>query len=302
MLLRDPKQRVRGGFTLIELLVVVAIIALLISILLPSLQRAKAQARQVMCLTSLRSLNEAAMFYMRDNDGWIPRGIQGFFAGDEYHIFATAILPYLGWDGDIELGLTNANKLWDKSHGVLRETLSELLRKVPQLQCADYPLGAEQDEEMQKGTNPVDYVASAFPIPYLQSSINADSAGELTWDGEGGYEGEGVPGYRPCSKLDRVAGRANPAGIIFITEAHTSLPWTDEENGLRFHHIFLASQLPFGGKPRMANDQRHPGGINTMFFDGHGQNMDHHYMDCAYPNTLDKRLRWFTVMPDDYQG
>jgi prepilin-type processing-associated H-X9-DG protein/prepilin-type N-terminal cleavage/methylation domain-containing protein len=288
------------AFTLIELLVVVAIIALLISILLPSLHRAKAQARQVMCMTNMRSQGEAARFYMADNGGWLPRGIQGFAAGNEYHIYSTAILSYLGWDGDIELGLHNANKLWGNRHGVSKETLSALLRKVPQFQCADYPLGAEQDQNAQTLTNPVDYVASAFPIPYLESSINADTAGELEWDAEGGYEGENVPGYRPCSKLDRVAGRANPAGIIYVTEAHTSLPWSNRE-GLRFHHVFLGSQLPFGGKPRMANDQRHPGGINALFFDGHGENMDFHYIDPGWPNPLSRRLRWFTVMPDGYE-
>jgi prepilin-type processing-associated H-X9-DG protein/prepilin-type N-terminal cleavage/methylation domain-containing protein len=291
-----------AAFTLIELLVVVAIIGLLISILLPSLQRAKAQARQLMCSTNLRSQGEASNFYAQDNGGWIPRAIQGFggqMGTAEYHIYSTAILPYLGWTGDPELGLTDANKLWNRAaYGVDRRDLNAALRKIPQLQCPDYPPLAEP-KPAQELTNPVDYVASAFPIPYLQSSIVADSAGDLEWDEEGEFVGESVRGYHPTSKLDRLAGRANPAGIIYVTEAHTSLTWTRE--GPRFHHVFLASQLPFGGRPRMANDQRHPGGINALFFDGHAENMDLHYMDPGWPNPLDRRLRWFTIMPDDYQ-
>ena len=55
------------GFTLIELLVVVAIIALLISILLPSLARAKEQARIAKCLANMRGIIQAASGYMLDN-------------------------------------------------------------------------------------------------------------------------------------------------------------------------------------------------------------------------------------------
>ncbi len=60
------------GFTLIELLVVVAIIALLISILLPSLGRARAQARTTMCLSRIAQYGKAFMMYADDYDGTFP--------------------------------------------------------------------------------------------------------------------------------------------------------------------------------------------------------------------------------------
>jgi len=68
---QNPSKSARG-FTLIEILVVVAIIALLISILLPSLQRAREQARRVTCGTHLRTCNQALMFYAQASKDFMP--------------------------------------------------------------------------------------------------------------------------------------------------------------------------------------------------------------------------------------
>jgi len=68
---RNTHQR-RRAFTLIELLVVVAIIALLISILLPSLAKAREQARRTACASNLGSLGRAALTYSEGNNGFFP--------------------------------------------------------------------------------------------------------------------------------------------------------------------------------------------------------------------------------------
>ncbi len=59
----------KAGFTLVELLVVVAIIALLVSILLPALGQARKQAYGIVCSSSLRQLVLGWMLYAEDNDG-----------------------------------------------------------------------------------------------------------------------------------------------------------------------------------------------------------------------------------------
>ena len=62
----------RKGFTLIELLVVVAIIALLISILLPSLSRARELAKRAVCASNLRGIGQGMHIYANDNSEWFP--------------------------------------------------------------------------------------------------------------------------------------------------------------------------------------------------------------------------------------
>ena len=69
----------RKGFTLIELLVVVAIIALLVAILVPSLKLAKDQARLAVCQAQLKSLGLALNLYAGNNDEYFPNGVNGVY-------------------------------------------------------------------------------------------------------------------------------------------------------------------------------------------------------------------------------
>ena len=59
-----------AGFTLVELLVVIAIIALLMSILMPSLSRAKEQARKIICQNNLKEISLGDQMYAQDSDDW----------------------------------------------------------------------------------------------------------------------------------------------------------------------------------------------------------------------------------------
>ena len=70
-----------AGFTLIELLVVISIIALLIAILLPALQRVRRQAREMVCQARLRQWGLTLDTYATDNQGRFPSDTYGPWEG-----------------------------------------------------------------------------------------------------------------------------------------------------------------------------------------------------------------------------
>jgi prepilin-type N-terminal cleavage/methylation domain-containing protein/prepilin-type processing-associated H-X9-DG protein len=61
-----------SGFTLVELLVVIGIIALLIAMLLPALNKAREGARSVNCLNNMKQIATATIMFTNDHKGWMP--------------------------------------------------------------------------------------------------------------------------------------------------------------------------------------------------------------------------------------
>jgi len=130
------------AFTLIELLVVIAIIALLMGILMPSLQKAKELAQGAACKGNLKNYTLAVAMYLDDNDGRFPQPEMCYFSQLTAYPGESGVSDYLHlrWcNGDIEL----------KSHPELGSALYRYFADARAFICPTYKRLAVRNSDDQ---------------------------------------------------------------------------------------------------------------------------------------------------------
>lgn len=229
--------RFRRGFSLIELLVAISIIALLISMLIPALGKARDAGRSAVCLSNQRQLGTAMNLYANENNGFVPReGVDD--AKRERPPWAVALRPYI--DGRIN----------------------------PDEDPNDQFSGAPyyRDPSRRADRHVIHYLTNAIPFHKSGPDRTTDPTAAINWKKR-----------RGPTKIERVVNPSgvvyltdyydDPNGSTAST-IYTSTTMTDMEIA-QWYDLWLAAHVNGGPTMRRMEPRRHGTGCNALFFDGH---------------------------------
>lgn len=147
------------GFTLIELLVVISIISLLIAMLLPSIEKARASGEQIVCATNLRQMGVAMEAYINEWDDWMPY-YEAWY--EDHHRSHLHVTPDGSWWWGKKLRTLGAvmNSYLDAAG----DANADILNTEQGLWCPSHPGEVRDDERFDKAPIPSRTSASTHGI------------------------------------------------------------------------------------------------------------------------------------------
>jgi len=232
-------RRMRNGFTLVELLVVIGIIAVLISILLPVLNRARESAKQIKCLSNLRQLGLAMVMYNSENRGRFPA--PGTVRQPDDWIF------------------------WERDRKLNQSAIARYLTSGGRL-VADY-FRCPSDTEWSQHRNP-DYTYT-YSVNWMvcEERDYSNRKGRYVWSGFDAY-----PGSDPRRMPNLTTGQIrHPEHVIlFLCESSQTL---DDATWAPQHYVIDGRNLLSNRHDKRSESSKdpHAGRGNVGFCDGHAE-------------------------------
>jgi prepilin-type N-terminal cleavage/methylation domain-containing protein len=244
---RSRSRQGRAAFTLVELLVVIGIIAVLIGVLLPVLNKARAAAYRTACLSNIKQLYTGILMYCNDNKGYFPTSA---WAADGLG-YVQYRDDWIHWQANRNLDDSAIAKYVGKG-----EQLKTLLR------CpADTFDGRKTRIAITSGQG-----------PYLYSYHMNEIVGTNTKPGPKGVRTRNSQWRNPAKKLLLTEGSEN-----LLNSAGQQLhgqPVVGYTSTLAESHgtaIFHGNVL---GNPLMARGVRRGANVSAVFIDGHAEGID----------------------------
>jgi prepilin-type N-terminal cleavage/methylation domain-containing protein/prepilin-type processing-associated H-X9-DG protein len=240
------RSRRATGFTLIEVLVVVAIIALLISILLPSLKRAREQARTAVCSANLRTVGQALALYTAQSQEW---------------------MPWNGPDPRQEIGPYRGTNTWEILYKSIRKSTPSRFSDVKRFPLITTITGGYVPMEIEWYLCPSDkyyHFSGATEITLLDGSTQT---AQFVLSYCTNYSVFSVPGKDKDGNdalIPRKVVIKRPADFVVVMEEGD-----DMRNGAQRWELEDRNIPTVGQDPQREYEIRHLSGCNIAWLDGH---------------------------------